>query len=358
MNDHEHDAEFRDLLEEARRLPRSIEPPRDLWPGIRGRIRAGSRETGIVKRWLPAPLRRWVQLAVAAVLLLVVARNLMPRHGWIVEREAGRPQVGARPLAVAGRVQVGEWIVTDDSSIALVRVGRIGRVAVKPGSRVQVLAAGPSDHRLALARGTIDAVVDAPPRLFFVETPSGTAVDLGCAYTLEVDSLGNSRLHVTAGYVQFEWSGRRSIVPLGAVAETRRGRGPGVPYVADAPLALRRALEAFDFGNGGAAAVRTALASARPEDALSLWHLLFRVDGGKEARGAVYDRLAVLVPPPPGVTRSAALKLDSATVARYWEDIRRIVWRREILRGIRDIDSRTGTGRSIQTSPGLPASHR
>jgi len=344
MNDHEHDAEFPELLERARQLPRSIEPPRDLWPGIRARINAGNGERGVgsgARRILPFP--RALALAAAAVLLLVVARNLLPRRGWIVERQAGRPVVGAAALAGAGRVQVGQWIVTDDSSIAVVRVGSIGRVAVQPGSRVQVLAARPSDHRLALARGTIDAVVEAPPRLFFVETPSGTAVDLGCAYTLEVDSLGNGRLRVTGGYVEFAWSGRRSIVPLGAVAETRRGRGPGVPYVADAPVALRRALEAYDFGQGGTAAVRAALASARPEDALSLWHLLSRVD--VEARGAVYNRLALLVPPPLGVTRRAALQLDSAAVGRYWEEIRRIAWRREILRGIRDIDSRTGTAR-------------
>ena len=350
MNDHEHDAEYKDLLDAARRLPRSIEPPADLWPGIKERIRAGKPRI--------LPFRRALVLAAAAVLLVVVARTLVPRRGggWVIERQAGRPLVGATRLAAPGTVRGGEWIVTDDSSVAVVQVGSIGRVAVKPGSRVQVLAVRPTDHRLALARGTIDAKVDAPPRLFFVETPSGTAVDLGCAYTLEVDSLGNSRLHVTGGYVELQWRGRRSIVPLGAIAATRSGVGPGVPYLADAPLTLRRALDAFDFGRGGAAAVRAVLGAARPEDALSLWHLLSRVDGG--ARGPVYDRLASLVPPPAGVTRDAALALDEVVLGRYWEKIRRIVWRREILRGIRDIDPRTGTARPIQTSPRAPASHR
>ena len=350
MNDHEHDAEYKDLLDAARRLPRSIEPPADLWPGIKERIRAGKPRI--------LPFRRALVLAAAAVLLVVVARTLVPRRGGGggIERQAGRPLVGATRLAAAGTVRVGEWIVTDDSSVAVVQVGSIGRVAVKPGSRVQVLAVRPSDHRLALARGTIDATVDAPPRLFFVETPSGTAVDLGCAYTLEVDSLGNSRLHVTGGYVELQWRGRRSIVPLGAIAATRSGVGPGVPYLADAPLTLRRALDAFDFGRGGAAAVRAVLGAARPEDALSLWHLLSRVDGG--ARGPVYDRLASLVPPPAGVTRAAVLGLEPAAIATYWSTIRRIAWRREILRGIRDIDPRTGTARPIQTSPRAPASHR
>ena len=342
MNDHEHDAGRQGPLEEARRLPRSIEPPRDLWPGIKERLKP---------RVLP--FRRALALAAAAVLLVVAARALLPRRvGWVIEREAGRPLVGAQPLAAAGRVRVGQWIVTDDSSVAVVQVGRIGRVEVKPGSRVQVLAARPTDHRLALARGTIDAAVDAPPRLFFVETPSGTAVDLGCAYTLQVDSLGNSWLHVTGGYVEFQWGGRRSIVPLGAIAKTRPGVGPGVPYLADAPLALRQALDTFDFGRGGAAAVRGALAAARPEDALSLWHLLSRVDAGQ--RDVVYDRLAALVPPPAGVMRAAILRLEPAALGTYWNTIRRIAWRREILRGIRDIDPRTGAARPIQTDVKIP----
>jgi hypothetical protein len=176
--------------------------------------------------------------------------------------------------------------------------------------------------------------------LFFVETPAGTAVDLGCAYALEVDSLGNGVLRVTAGYVEFDWSGRRSIVPLGAIAETRRGHGPGTPYVHDAPESLRRSLSAFDFSGGGDAAARTAVGAARAEDALSLWHLLQRVT--PQLRPLVYDRLAQLVPPPESVTRSATLRLDPETLQRYWDRIRRIAWRREILRDLRDLNPGTG----------------
>jgi len=168
-------------------------------------------------------------------------------------------------------------------------------------------------------------------------------VDLGCAYTLDVDSAGNGVLRVTAGYVEYAWSGRRSIVPLGAAAETRAGAGPGIPYVHDAPEALRRALRDFDFAGGGAAAARAVLAAARSEDAVSLWHLLQRVDA--PLRPVVYDRLAELVPPPAEVAREEALRLETRTLERYWERIRRIVWRLEILRGVREIDPRTGLAR-------------
>ncbi|MGH7699459.1 MAG: hypothetical protein ACREMJ_02930, partial [Gemmatimonadales bacterium] len=86
------------------------------------------------------------------------------------------------------------------------------------------------------------------------------------------------------------------------------------------------------------------LAAARPEDAVSVWHLLERADA--PLRRAVYDRLVDLVPPPPGVTRDAVLQLDGSAIDRYWSAVRRIAWRREILRGIRDVDPRTGTTRT------------
>ena len=217
----------------------------------------------------------------------------------------------------------------------MILVADIGHVDVKPGTRIRLVRARATDHRLALARGAIFAQVDAPPRLFFVEMPAGVAVDLGCAYALEVDSSGTGLIHVTAGYVELQWSGRRSIVPLGFVARTRPGVGPGVPFTADAPEALRLALEAYDFGNGGAPAVRRALAAAR--------HLLSRVE--PTLRGAVYERLAASVPPPAGVTRDGLLRLEQRQLDAYWNAIRRIAWRRIILQGVRDIDPRTGLGR-------------
>ena len=335
--------EFRELLERAARLPKSIEPPRDLWPGIETRIagkRPGKGETG--REWVPWVL---IPLAAAAILAVVLLgrRGTVPRGAWEVMRVAGLPLVGSSPLEATGVIRVGEWLETDDSSRAVILVGDIGHVEVKPDTRIRLVRALRSDHRLALERGEIYAKVDAPPRLFFVDTPAGTAVDLGCAYTLAVDSSGNGTIHVTGGYVEFAWGGRRSIVPLGFRADTRRAFGPGTPYAEDAPQALRQALAALDFSSGGPAAVRGALAAARSEDAVSLWHLLARVD--PPLRRAVYDRLASLVPPPAGVTPEGALRLDRTTLETYWNTIRRIAWRKTILQGIRDIDPRTGTAR-------------
>lgn len=323
MTENRDDIELtRHLREAVDRLPKSIEPPRDLWPGIEARLRRRAAH-----RWA-----YWVPLALAAG----IAAILLVRPGtgsWSVEPLAGLPLVDSAPLSSAATLRRGEWVETDDSSRALIAVGAIGHVEVKPGTRVRLLETKPNDHRLGLARGAIYAKVDTVPRLFFVETPAGTAIDLGCAYTLETDSAGNGRLHVVGGIVEFQTGSRFAKVPMGALVEILAGIGPGIPYVEDAPQALRRALGGMD--------VRAALRDARAEDAVSLWHLLQRVAPAQ--RGAVYDRLASLVPPPAGVTRDAATRLEPETLDRYWATIHRILFRRMVLRGVREIDPRTGT---------------
>ncbi|HEX6717312.1 MAG TPA: hypothetical protein VF088_09375, partial [Pyrinomonadaceae bacterium] len=159
--------------------------------------------------------------------------------------------------------------------------------------------------------GKMSARIWAPPRLFFVNTPSAVAADLGCAYTLEVDDAGSSLLHVTSGWVALELKDRESIVPAGAACETRPVLGPGTPYFEDSSAAFREALKKVDFdSDAGArsAALVSMLGQARTRDTLTLWHLLARVDG--EDRVRVYDTMAALAPPPVGVTREGILRLD------------------------------------------------
>jgi hypothetical protein len=168
---------------------------------------------------------------------------------------------------------VGEWLHTGGAAKARLDVAGYGRVDLAPNSRLRLVATGREEHRLELARGTLHALVYAPPRLFVVDTPAATAVDLGCAYTLVVEEDGSGLLEVTAGQVQLEnGAGLVSLVPRGAACRMRPGHGPGVPYYRDAPAALR------DVDPSDAAAVAAAVAAARPDDALTLRHLLPRVD--------------------------------------------------------------------------------
>ena len=212
---------------------------------------------------------------------------------------AGSPMVGQTELPAGGQLRPGQWLVTDETSQALIELDGIGEVRVGPQSRLRLIGAGPAEQRLELRHGALQANVNAPPRLFLVDLPSATAVDLGCVYELVVDKKGAGTLRVDTGEVSLEGHGRASLVPAGSSCETRPGHGPGTPYRADAPADLVGALRRFDFEQGGLDALDAVLAAAREADTLTLWHLIDRATGPGRAR--VIARLAALAPPPPGV---------------------------------------------------------
>jgi hypothetical protein len=257
-------------------------------------------------------------LAAAAALVAALAGSWPQRPStWEVTR-----LVSGTGTAPSQRLATGEWLVTDAHTRAQVKIGLIGRVEVEPSTRVQVVDAGWRTHRLALRRGTLHARIWAPPGRFFVDTPSAVAVDLGCAYTLDVDAEGVGRLSVEIGWVGFEWRGRESFVPAGAVCSTRPDVGPGTPHYDDASKAFTEALARLDFGGAQgdrAEDLRRVLAEARARDALSLWHLLSRLPAVD--REAVYDRFAQLVPPPAGVTRAGVVAGNQAMLDRWWGEL-------------------------------------
>lgn len=263
--------------------------------------------------WFP---HRW-WLAAAAVVVVVLTGTWYTLRGthasWEVARLAGAPRVGSKPIGDTARLSVGQWLETDHASRAKIDVGAIGEVEIGPDTRVRLAQARSTEHRLALARGTLHATIWAAPRLFFVDTPSAVAVDLGCRYTLQVGSSGAGLIRVTYGWVAFESQGQESFIPAGAMCATRPGLGPGTPYFEDASETFRTALAQLDLNSNEApegtkvraAALDVILAESRPRDALTLWHLLVRISNAERAR--VYDRLAELVPPPAGVTREGIL---------------------------------------------------
>jgi anti-sigma factor RsiW len=236
------------------------------------------------------------------------------------ETLAGQPKVG--DASGAGKLAEGDFLETDAASKARIRVADIGNVEIEPNSRVKLIGTDPRQHRLSLERGALEAKIYAPPRLFIVDTPSAVAVDLGCAYRLEVDQDGNSFLHVTSGFVALERGGRESIVPAGAMCATRRGKGLGTPYSPDSNEQFKAALARFDFASGGSKAVAEMLEHRSRYDVITLWHLLSRV--GKSDRGKIFEALVSYVALADGVTREGVLSLDKKMMERWRVDVENV----------------------------------
>lgn len=234
----------------------------------------------------------------------------LPDSGWAVETLAGSLQ--------KSQLAVGETLVTDADSRAKIQVADIGNVEIAPNSRVKLVKSEQTERRLSLEHGKLQAQIIAPPRLFIVDTPSAVAVDWGCAYTLEVDKGGNSKLHVTSGYVALERDGRESIVPAGAMALTKKGKGLGTPFSDTATKDFQTALYKFDFGKGGKESLEFILKNSRSYDTVTLWNLLSRVS--KNERERILDTIISFTKLPAGITREGILDLDKKMLEKLrWE---------------------------------------
>lgn len=312
----------------AQNLTRATAPA-DLWASVAAELPQPERK----RTWrlsfgwlgsLPGPSLALVGTAAALLITLGSFWVYYYRNpSWEVETLAGSPRIGAQTINKAARLRVGEWLRTDESAKARINVGAIGQVELEPNSQLQLVTARTTEHRVALQRGKLTAIITAPPRFFFVNTPSATAIDLGCAYTLEVDESGQGTLRVITGWVAYEERGVESFVPEEAMCITRPVLGPGTPFFEDASPALQAALARFDSeptnGEIRLAALTEILPEARVRDGLTLWHLLARTQPTE--RKLVFDQLNALIPAPAVVRLEGIQRGDRQMLDAWWEKL-------------------------------------
>jgi hypothetical protein len=330
----------------AERLPQ-VSAPASLWSEIEAALDSRSSKPQVIPATQRSGFGRfgfggsgfgWPALSAATTAIVIIAafalvwylkkggpEEDLSKPAWQVAALEGNPKVDSRGIKNTGRLVVGGALETDGHSRARIEVADIGQVELDPNTRMRLIETNENEHRLALDHGRMQATITAPPRLFFVDTPSAVVVDLGCAYTLDVDEAGNGLLHVTVGLVELVRDGRNSFVPIGSMCQLRAGVGPGTPYFEDASDTFRQALEKYDFEGGDEAALATLLAHSRPRDTLTLWHLLPRVP--EASRNKVLDRMIALVGLPKGVTRAGLMRLDPDMIdLELWKDYLDLVW--------------------------------
>src|ERR1041385_1153677 len=209
-------AKFADQLE-------LVSAPDRLWATIASRLDQSARRSHPLPFLKSLAIAAGVALIVGAAFLVRSTRLERASPSWRVAELVGAPRIGYVALNDQAKLSVGQWLETDANSRAKLDVANIGNVEIDPNTRVRLIETKPTEHRLELQRGRLSARISAPPKLFFVNTPSGVAEDLGCAYTLEVDDDGNSHLRVTLGWVALQLRDRESVVPAGAACVTRPG---------------------------------------------------------------------------------------------------------------------------------------
>lgn len=247
-------------------------------------------------------------IVAAAVVAFTVTGLLAAHHAsWSVD-PSGEVRLDDRILTSAADVAPSSLIETGPGATATLRLGLLGTVTLAPNTRVSVEETAIRESRLGLEHGTISARIGAPPRLFYVSTPSAEAIDLGCAYDLSIDSSnGTGRLRVTHGWVALDDGSGRVYVPRGSAVKILGARRLSVPVRDDATAAFGDAVEdvvaTLPVVSVEQAAVidRTGMS----EDNLAIWHLIRRADS--EGR----RRLAAVL-----ASRGDAISIDVDAIAR------------------------------------------
>lgn len=242
---------------------------------------------------------------------------------WEASHLAGAPVIGTKMLSSARNIGVDQWLTTDAVSRAQLVASDVGTIKVEPNSRVRVTKVLNGQQWFELAKGRIEATINAPPKIVFVKTKSALAVDMGCAYTLETDEQGSGTLHVTLGWVELQRDGRAVRVPRGKKCAILAGVGPGTPIDDAASGFMVAAVARFDHRANmklATSPVDDVLSSAGEDDGVTLWHVLQQVD--EADRGRVIEKLGSIVPPPAGISKELLLKLDPGALDKWWDDIR------------------------------------
>lgn len=260
--------------------------------------------------------RRRLALGVAVVMATATGA------GFLVLRPRSQPSawhLNGRPVAL------GEALVATRQPLTLTAAG-VGSVQLQPDSRLRVLESHKTRQRLALDSGVLTVKVTAPPRLFVVETPLATATDLGCEYTLSASDAPwlyffrrrvGSTLRVVSGYVELEDKNKNvALVPGGALVVIMGDGHQTLP----AFEAASSAVSAYDSTHALAPLLE---ALKKPEDTLTLFHLLPRVRGAE--RATVLDKLLTFTTLPKGVTRAQVLALDTHALTT-WRDALKLLW--------------------------------
>lgn len=203
---------------------------------------------------------RWLPLAIASGIVVVVAAALLLRPGG-AGRDAGDEglatplpaimterltahgagvSVGGRLLAPATAVEVapGTGIDVDDASAAELRLRDGTTIALLGGTRFAVAAA---DHGHRLERGSlaIEATHRPPARAFAVVTPHATIRVVGTVFRVDADAI-HTWVGVSRGSVAIEAAGARTLVDPGHELVVD-GRGPG-------PVRASAGRNALDIG--------------------------------------------------------------------------------------------------------------
>lgn len=246
--------------------------------------------------------RRWAT-AFAAIATAILAVALWP-WGWDVDVVEG-----SHPCWGPCGVDPGETFGQEPGDVWRVDIGSVGSATLSGGARLTRMKVEEGvTLRLDVGRMVVEST--ARGRELVIETPAGKVVDLGCAFTIDASET-ETQVHVERGYVALETVQGTAVVGAGSAAMATLGQPPSLPLRDDAPVAFRQGAATLPEGD-----LEGLLASARPADTFTLWHVLQRV--APEDRPVILETLNRLVPNSVPADRTRLESLRFGALQSLW----------------------------------------
>lgn len=312
-----------------------IEPPDPLWDPKQPGDETLERLVSLLSRYrqVPSPdraqrampgagrckrgRRTWPAVALAiAACMACVAAWLPWRLHW---EESRQWPISAGVIAAPASLGVGGTLTTAAGESATVRVARIGRVEVMPGTRIKLLDTRAGHHRLALLDGRVRARIWAPPGYFGISTGASETIDLGCEFEMSRNPQGEGTVHVTSGWIMHRVGVQETLVPAGSRLDFDALRS-GIPLSTTATTGFKAAVQRLDIamarGTRLAGEEEAIVREATRADSFALLSLLTRYPA--LASGPIYPELATLLDAPADAAHREAWSRGSLQAMDLW----------------------------------------
>lgn len=318
------------LNEKISNLPKDINPKSNIWKSVEGKLEddnikitqisgnlftvsniTETKKENAQNEFIKP--NNYLKYAIAASVVLILGIFSLPflfkksvdlnSEGnvfgyWQVQKLKGNPTLSDKPLSALDSIREGEWIITDDSSEAMIKIDGIGDILIEPKTKLKILKNEDGENKVYLEYGTINtnlsnSVKSIAP--FAVQTANGIIRDTkGGSYTFTMNEKGDGMIFVKDGIVNFVSNGKESVIPSGKVCIVQALNGPGVPFSVNTSPQFKNAIMHFDENSGDLSAINSVISTSGNQDLVSLINLMPRVS--PEVQNVIYQRVQTLAP--------------------------------------------------------------
>lgn len=212
-----------------------------------------------------------------------------------------------------------EKIITDAKGNVVIAIPELGKITLEPKTEIELVNDKENESRIFLSKGKVNVSTFKQQGHFSIETPNAIFVENLTNFSVEHISNGITRIEIFSGLLTVITSKDSFALPSKYMCNIITKSSYNVPHHTDAKLQLITGLKELDGGIISHEVIAQIVDASNESDALTLWHLLKRVN--RIYRPRIIDKLNEFFPTPPKVTKEGVLDLNRKMLKTWWNEI-------------------------------------